>query len=142
LRYLNSVPFQDYNHSPPKDYNFSIDLVQDGKKVETSSSDRITIELDNEDSISRNGGIHVFSIPENVRELDKLSIEVKVQKNGSGDQHSFLVEPKYDFILNDNQKFIISESGEKHKQVIVRVYEKNRVGRDDSIQLILKTGKE
>jgi hypothetical protein len=141
LRYLNSVPFQDYNHSPPKDYNFSIALVQDGKKVETSSSDQITIELDNEDSISRNGGIHVFSIPENVRELDKLSIEVKVQKNGSGNQHSFLVEPKYDFILNDNQKFIISESGEKHKQVIVRVYEKNRVARDDSIQLILKTEK-
>jgi hypothetical protein len=142
LRYLNSVPFQDYNHSPPKDYKFSISLVQDGKKrVETSPSDQITIELDNEDSISRNGGICVFSIPENVRELDKLSIEVKVQKNRSENQHSFLVEPKYDFILNDNQKFIILESGEKHKEVIVRVYAKNRVARDNSIQLSLKTEK-
>ena len=140
LRYLNSVPFQDYNHSPPKDYKFSISLVHDGKeRVETSPSDQITIELDNEDSISRNGGICVFSIPENVRELDKLSIEIKVQKNRSENQHSFLVEPKYDFILDDNQKFIILESGEKHKEVIVRVYEKNRVARDNSIQLILKT---
>ena len=141
LRYLNSVPFQDYNHSPPKDYKFSIALVQDGKRVETSSSDQITIELDNEGSISRNSGICVFSIPESVRELDKLSIEIKVQKNGSRNQQSFLVEPKYDFILNDNQKFIISESGEKHKEVKVRVYEKNRVARDNRIQLILKTEK-
>jgi hypothetical protein len=140
LRYLNSVPFQDYNHSPPKDYKFSISLVQDGKKrVETSPSDQITIELDNEESISRNGGICVFSIPENIRELDKLSIEIKVQKNRSENQHSFLVEPKYDFILDNNQKFIVLESGEKHKEVIVRVYEKNRVARDNSIQLILKT---
>jgi hypothetical protein len=141
LRYLNSVPFQDYNHSPPKDYKFSITIVQDGKRIDTSSSDRITIELDNEDSISRNGGICVFPIPENVRELDKLSIKVKVQKNGSGNQHSFLIEPKYDFILTDNQKFIILGSGEKHKEVKVRVYEKNRVARDSSIQLILKTEK-
>jgi hypothetical protein len=142
LRYLNSIPFQDYDHSPPKDYKFSISLAQDGKKrVETSPSDQITIELDNEDSMSRNGGICVFSIPENVRELDKLSIEVKVQKNRSENQHSFLVEPKYDFILNDNQKFMILESGEKHKEVIVRVYEKNRVARDNSIQLTLKTEK-
>jgi hypothetical protein len=32
LKYLNSVPFQDYNHSPPRDYKFLISLAQDGKK--------------------------------------------------------------------------------------------------------------
>jgi hypothetical protein len=141
LRYLNFVPFLDYNHNPPKDYKFSIALIQNGKQIKTSPSNQIAIELDDEESISRDGGICVFPIPENIRELDKLSIEVKVQKNGSGNQHSFLVEPKYDFILNDNQKFIISESGEKHKEVIVRVYENNRLARDNSIQLILKTEK-
>jgi hypothetical protein len=141
LRYLNFVPFRDYNHNPPKDYKFSIALVRDVKQIETSPSNQIAIELDNEDLISRDGGICVFPIPKDERELDKLSIGVKVQKNGSGYQHSFLVEPKYDFILKDNQKFIISESGEKHKEVIVRVYEKNRLARDNSIQIILKAEK-
>lgn len=142
LRYLNFVPFLDSNHNPPKDYQFSIALVQSGKQIETSLSlsPQTIIELDDEDSISRNGGISVFRIPENIRELDKLNIEVRVKKTGSSNQHSFLVEPKYDLILDDNQKFVISESGER-KEVIVRVYENNRLAKDSSIQLTLKNEK-
>lgn len=139
LRYLNFIPFIDDNHNPPKDYKFSIALVQERKKM--LPPPQIVIELNDEECISRDGGVCVFRIPENIKELDKLQMEVRVKKAGSRNDHIFLIEPKYDFILNDNQKFVILGSGEKRNEVKIRVYENNRLVKDNSIKLILESEK-
>jgi hypothetical protein len=139
LRYLNFIPFADDLHNPPKDYKFSIAIIQERKKI--LPSPQIIIELDDEKCISRDGGICVFSIPENIKELDKLQMEIRVKKTGSKNDHIFLIEPKYDFILNDNQKFVILGSGEKRKEIKIRVYESNRLVKDSNIKLTLETVK-
>ena len=119
LRYFNFLPFLDTNHSLPKGYRFSIASLESGKQIEMSSP--IMIDLD-EDSIPRDGGICIFHIPASIREIDKFSLVVNITKNGSK-QHRFLKEPKYDLILNDNQRFLILGSGKK-EELHVRVYQK------------------
>jgi hypothetical protein len=142
LRYLNLVPFVDSKHNPPKGYRFSIAILYDGKQIDASpSSPQVNIILNNEDSISRDGGICVFQLPDNIRELDKFRIEVRVTRAENRIQHTFLKEPRYDLIFNDDQKFVILESAEKHKEVKVRLYENNKLAKNNDIKLILRTEK-
>jgi hypothetical protein len=142
LRYLNLVPFVDCKHNPPKGYNFSIALLYDGKQIDASPSyPQVNINLKNEDNISRDGGICVFQLPDNIRELDKFRIEVRVKKAENGIPHTFLREPRYDLIFNDDQKFVILESAEKQKEVKVRLYENNKLVKNNDLELILKTEK-
>ncbi|HYY86743.1 MAG TPA: hypothetical protein VE594_06530 [Nitrososphaeraceae archaeon] len=142
VRYLNAIPFSDRNHSPPEGYRFSIILFENGKQTETSSSSpsppRI-IEL-GENNISKDGGICIFKIPENIREVDRVSIQLKAAKNKNEPQ-TFMVEPKYDLILDNDQKFLILGSAKKKEEVRVRVYKNNRLSIDDNIELILKSEK-
>jgi hypothetical protein len=78
VRYLNAIPFSDRNHSPPEGYRFSIILFENEKQIETSSSPPPPkiIEL-GENNISKDGGICIFKIPENIREVDRVSIQLK-----------------------------------------------------------------
>ena len=142
LRYLNLVPFVDYKHNPPKGYQFSIAILYDGGQIDASSpSPQVNIELKNEENISRDGGICVFQLPDNIRELDKFRIEVRVTKTENKTRHTFLKEPRYDLIFNEDQKFVILESAKKQKEVKVRLYENNKLAKNNSIQLILRTEK-
>ena len=52
--------------------------------------------------------------------------------------HKFMIEPKYDLLLNNNQRFLILGSGKKKEEVQVRVYNNNRLCKDSNIELVLK----
>ena len=56
-------------------------------------------------------------------------------------RHTFLKEPRYDLIFNEDQKFVILESAKKQKEVKVRLYENNKLAKNNSIRLILRTEK-
>jgi hypothetical protein len=141
LRYLNAIPFADLNHSPPQGYRFSIALFENGKQIEIPSSPSpITIELDKEDNIARDGGICIFRIPQTIREFDKIKIAIKAIKN-QNKPHMFMIEPKYDLLVNNNQRFLVLGSGKKKEEVQVRVYKNNRLYKDSNIELILKSEK-
>ena len=109
LRYFNFLPFQDKNHNLPNNYRFFIVPFQNGEE----SSTRIELDLD-QVAISKNGGICILQVPESIRELDKLSLEIRTSKNG-GKEQTFLLEPKYDLILKDNQRFLTLYSGKKEE---------------------------
>ena len=105
----------------------------------------ISIEVENEDDISQNGRICVFSIPESIKGFDKFRISIKAVKHGNKHKRpSFLVEPVYDLILDNNQKFLTLESGlgfgdKKRQEVQVRVYKNNKLSLEERVELILKS---
>ena len=78
LRYLNFIPFINYNHLPPHGYTFSVVMLENGKQIDILY--RINIEVNDENKISRDGGTCIFRIPENIVELDKFSIDCYCNK--------------------------------------------------------------
>lgn len=149
VRYLNFIPFSVSNHNPPQGYKFYINYeFENERKTEPSlSPNSIKLEIENEESISQNGGICVFRIPGNITEFDKFRLSIKALKDGDKHRrHSFLVEPIYDLILDNNQKFLTLESGlgfrdKKRHEVQVRVYKNNKLSLEERVELILKTEK-
>jgi hypothetical protein len=122
LRYLNFIPFINYNHVPPHGYTFSVVMLENGKQIDIPY--RINIEVNDENKISRDGGTCIFRIPENIVELDKFSIAVIATKNKTANNEIFMTEPVYDLILKDNQKFLTLSSGKDDEKVVVRIYKK------------------
>ena len=148
VRYLNFIPFPDSNHNPPEGYKFYINYeFENEKRTETSSSHSIPIKIEGEDDISQNGGICIFSIPGKIAEFDKFRVSIKAVKDGDKHKHhSFLVEPIYDLILDNNQKFLTLESGlgsgdKKGQEVQVRLYKNNKLSLEERVELILKSEK-
>jgi hypothetical protein len=137
LRYLNFMPFVGYDHTPYTNYKFSVVLLENVKPIPFSNP--IDIEIVDEKSLSRDGGVCIFRIPENVSDLDKFGIAVIAKRNDAAGEHSpFMREPLYDMILKDNQKFLTLGSAKEDERVVLRIYKNNKLARDENVQLVLK----
>jgi len=140
VRYLNFMPFINNAHTPYPDYTFSIVLLKNDKPID--GIDPILIDIINEQSISRDGGVCIFRIPENViyeNDYSDFSISIKVSKKGFQENSPFLKEPIYDLILKDNQKFLTLGSAKSSEKIFVRVYKKNKLARGDRVWLLLSS---
>ena len=140
LRYLNFIPFIDNAHTPYPDYTFLIVLLKNDKQI--PGIDSIPIDIVNEETIFRDGGVCIFRIPENAlfeNDYSDFSISIRVSKRDSQENSSFLKEPLHDIVLKDNQKFLILGSAINSEKLLVRVYKKNKLARGDRVWLLLSS---
>ena len=76
----------------------------------------------------QSGGVQVFVIPEELRDLSKLNIKVKVKKDDWKSESSFMVEPDWNLVLDENQK-AIKMGSHQQSTVNARIYLRNQLAR-------------
>jgi hypothetical protein len=134
LRYLNCIPYLDTHHKIPAGYTFFVIPLNNGNEIKSDLP--LEIKVDQE-SVSRSGGICVVHFPDNFDDLSGLSLLVVTRKN-MGNALAFMKEPEYDLLINNNQKYLVLESGKK-AELKVLVYQNNCPAKDKNIRVILET---
>ncbi len=137
LRYLNFIPYLDANNTPPSGYTFFIKLLNNGKEIESYLPSEIKVDRN---SISYSGGISIIPIPDNMEDLSKLSMSILTKKNDVETKPYFMIEPEFDLLINNDQKYLVLESSKK-EELKVQVYQKNLPSKNKNVRVILQTHK-
>lgn len=132
LRYLNFIPYMDSNNTAPPGYTFFVKLFNNGDEIESSLP--LEIKMDR-DIISQSGGIFVVQLPSIIKDLSKFGMSVQTKKNNEKTK-SFMIEPEYDLLIDNDKKYLILESGKK-EELKIQVYKRNCPSKNRNIQLIL-----
>ena len=132
LRYLNFIPYMDSNNTTPSGYSFFVKLLNNGNEIESFLPLEIKVDRD---SISQSGGIIIVQFPGSIEDLSVLSMSVITKKNNEKTQ-SFMIEPEYDLLIDNNKKYLILESGKK-EELKIQVYQKNCPSKNRNIRVIL-----
>jgi hypothetical protein len=132
LRYLNFIPYVDNNNTTPPGYRFFVNLLNNGTEIESLLPEEIKVDRD---SVSHSGGICIVQFPGNIEDLSKLSMSVITKKNNEKTQ-TFMIEPEYDLLIDNDKKYLILESGKK-EELKIQLYEKNRPSKNRNIRVIL-----
>ena len=132
LRYLNFIPYIDSNNTTPPGYRFFVKLLNNGNEIESSLPSEIRVDRE---SISQSGGTHIVQFPDGIEDLSILSMTITTKKNNEKTQ-TFMIEPEYDLLIDNDRKYLILESGKK-EELKVQLYEKNRPSKNRNIRVIL-----
>jgi hypothetical protein len=137
LRYLNFIPYLDTNNTPPSGYTFFIELRNNEKEIESYLPSEIKVDRN---SISYSGGISIIPIPDNMEDLSKLSMLIVTKKNNNETGQTFMKEPVYDLLINNDQKYLVLESSKK-EELKVQIYENNLPSKNKNVRVIFETHK-
>jgi hypothetical protein len=132
LRYLNFIPYMDSNNTTPPGYTFFVKLLNNGTEIESSLPSEIRVDRE---SISQSGGTYIVQFPDSIEDLSMLSMSVITKKNNEKTQ-TFMIEPEYDLLIDNNKKYVILESGKK-EELKIQLYEKNSPSKNRNIRVIL-----
>jgi hypothetical protein len=120
-----TLPFIDRNYHTPIGYKYFPHLFNGKEEVKT----KMNYEFNGyHNEMLQSGGVQVFVIPEEIKDLSKLNIEVRVKKNGWKSESSFMVEPEWNLVLDENQKAI--KIGSRQESTInTRIYLHNQLAK-------------
>jgi hypothetical protein len=132
LRYLNFIPYMDSDNTTPPGYTFFVKLLNNGTEIKSNLQSEIKVDRE---SISQSGGVYIVQFSGSIEDLSMLSMSVITKKNNENTQ-TFMIEPKYDLLVDNDKKYLILESGKK-EELKIQLYEKNCPSKNRNIRVIL-----
>jgi len=125
LRYLDFMPFIDRNYHTPVGYKYFPHLFNGKDEIKT----KMNYEFNGyHNEMLQSGGVQVFVIPEELKDLSKLNIKVKVKKDHWKSESPLMVEPDWNLVLDENQK-AIKMGSHQQSAVNARIYLHNQLAK-------------
>jgi len=123
LRYIDIIPFIDYEYSTPENYQFYLSIDDKNKDEQTSIKYEI---LDfSYKELTNSGGIIVLKLPSGI-DMEKLTVKIKIKEREK--LVDLLQEPDWNIVLDeskDNYECISMYSNEIKKLTGILFYKGN-----------------
>jgi len=135
LRFLNFIPYVDTNNHPPSGYTFYIKLWNNGNEIKSTFPSEIKVDRK---SISYSGGICIVRFSDDIADLSMLVVSIETKKNNNETSQSFMIEPQYDLLISNDQKYLVLESAKK-EELKIQAYRNNLPYKNKNIDIKLET---